>query len=91
LAGEGIVALARIAGCPIVPIAVATSRRHVLEKTWDKTTINLPFGVRSVKVAPPIHVAPKASREEIAEARAKVTAELNRVTEEAKRAVEESK
>ena len=27
-----------------VPIAVATSRRKVLESTWDKTTINLPFG-----------------------------------------------
>ena len=74
-----------------MPVALATSRRHVLEKTWDKTTINLPFGVRSMKVAPPIHVPPKASKEEISQARAKVTAELNRVTEEAMRAVEESK
>ena len=91
LAGEGIVTLARVSRCPIVPVALATSRRHVLEKTWDKTTINLPFGVRSMKVAPPIHVPPKASKEEIAQARARVTAELNRVTEEAMRAVEESK
>ena len=43
-AGMGIVTLARISGRPVVPIAMATSRRKVLEKTWDKTTINLPFG-----------------------------------------------
>ena len=40
----GIVTLARLSGRPIVPVALATSRRKVLEKTWDKTTINLPFG-----------------------------------------------
>ncbi len=91
LAGEGIVTLAKISGRPIVPVALATSRRHVLEKTWDKTTINLPFGVRNVQLAPPIYVAPKAGKEEIAEARAKVTAELNRITDVAMRAVEESK
>jgi hypothetical protein len=43
-AGEGIVRLAKISGRPIVPVALATSRRNVLERTWDKTTINLPFG-----------------------------------------------
>lgn len=88
LAGEGIVALARISGRPIVPMALATSRRHVLEKTWDKTTINLPFGNRSVRLAPPIFVSAKAGKEEMAEKRAQVTTELNRVTEEANRAVE---
>jgi lysophospholipid acyltransferase (LPLAT)-like uncharacterized protein len=87
-AGEGIVTLAKISGRPIVPVALATSRRRVLEKTWDRTTINLPFGTRSVKLAPPIYVGPKAGEQEMAEARARVTAELNRVTEEAMRAVE---
>jgi len=90
-AGEGIVTLARISGRPIVPVALATSRRHVLEKTWDKTTINLPFGIRTVRLAPPIYVAPKADKEEMADARAKLTAELDRVTREAMHAVEESK
>ena len=45
-AGLGIVLLARLSGRPIMPAAVATSRRKVLEKSWDKTTINLPFGRR---------------------------------------------
>ena len=43
-AGLGIVTLARLSGRPILPIALATSRRKVIEKSWDKTTINLPFG-----------------------------------------------
>lgn len=87
-AGEGIVTLAKISGRPIVPVALATSRGHVLDKTWDKTTINLPFGRRSVHLAPPIHVSPHADAEEMALARSKVTMELNRVTQEAMRAVE---
>ena len=87
-AGEGVVTLARISGRPVIPVALATSRRLVLEKTWDKTTINLPFGVRSARLAPPIYVSPKADKQEMAEARARVTAELNRVTEEALSAVE---
>lgn len=90
-AGEGIVTLAKISGRPIVPVALATSRRRVLEKTWDKTTINLPFGTRSVRLAPPIYVAAKANEQEMADARLKVTAELNRVTNEAMYAVGEGK
>ncbi|WP_422372860.1 lysophospholipid acyltransferase family protein [Hoeflea sp.] len=87
-AGEGIVMLAKISGRPIVPVALATSRRYVLEKTWDKTTINLPFGRRCLKLAPPIHVPADAGKDEVAAARARVTEELNRVTREAMDAVE---
>lgn len=89
-AGEGIVRLAKISGRPIVPVALTTSRRYVLEKTWDKTTINLPFGHRCLKLAPPIRVPANAGKDQIAAARAKVTSELNRITEEAKHAVEMS-
>lgn len=87
-AGEGIVALAKLSGRPIVPMALATSRRHVIEKTWDKTTINLPFGRRCLRLAPPIHVPRDADEDTLAQIRATVTAELNRVTEAAHRAVE---
>jgi lysophospholipid acyltransferase (LPLAT)-like uncharacterized protein len=87
-AGEGIVTLARISGRPIVPVALTTSRRYVMDKTWDKTTINLPFGRRCLKLAPPIRVPADAGKQEIAAARAQVTAELNRITDEAMRAVE---
>ncbi|TGU85030.1 DUF374 domain-containing protein, partial [Mesorhizobium sp. M00.F.Ca.ET.151.01.1.1] len=49
-AGLGIVLLARLSGRPILPSAIATSRRQVLEKSWDKTTVNLPFGRSAVIV-----------------------------------------
>src|SRR5690606_33886381 len=55
-AGMGIVTLARLSGRPILPVAYATSRRKVLEKTWDKTTINLPFGRLAVVYGDPILV-----------------------------------
>ncbi|MAY62065.1 MAG: hypothetical protein CML29_07620 [Rhizobiales bacterium] len=84
-AGEGIVRIARISGRPIIPVAIATSRYHVVEKSWDRTTINLPFGKRCLKLGEPIYVT---SREDEPAMRLKVTEELNRVTREAYQAVE---
>ena len=43
-AGLGIVTLARISGRPVLPSAAVTSRRHVVESSWDKTTVA--FAVR---------------------------------------------
>jgi lysophospholipid acyltransferase (LPLAT)-like uncharacterized protein len=82
-AGEGIVTLAKISGRPIVPVALATSRYHVVEKSWDKTTINLPFGRRCLKIGTPIRVSADASDEDIEAARAEVTRQLNDLTEKA--------
>jgi len=82
-AGLGIVTLARISGRPIVPMAIATSRRKVLERTWDKTTINLPFGRCAVIMADPIHVAADADDEEMERKRQEVTEVLNRITGDA--------
>src|SRR5262249_56009374 len=42
VAGLGILMLARESGRPILPVAVATSRRIELD-TWDRSAINLPF------------------------------------------------
>jgi lysophospholipid acyltransferase (LPLAT)-like uncharacterized protein len=41
--GEGIVTLARLSGRPIVPVAVAASRR-VDFRSWDRASLGLPFG-----------------------------------------------
>src|SRR5690606_23868463 len=54
-AGLGIVSLARASGRPIVPIAYASSRR-VDVKSWDRSTINLPFGRSVVAVGLPVSV-----------------------------------
>jgi lysophospholipid acyltransferase (LPLAT)-like uncharacterized protein len=76
-AGMGIVTLARISGRPILPVAYATSRRKVLDRTWDKTTINLPFGRRAVIFGEPIYVDRDADEAELEEKRRAVTAGLN--------------
>jgi lysophospholipid acyltransferase (LPLAT)-like uncharacterized protein len=82
-AGMGIVTLARISGRPILPVAYATSRRKVLDKTWDKTTINLPFGRRAVVFGEPVYVGRDASDDEMVERRRAVTASLNAATAKA--------
>lgn len=82
-AGAGIILLARLSGRPILPVAMATSRRKVLEKTWDKTTINLPFGRRVTVMGTPVSVDKKASESEIEASRLALTAELNAATAKA--------
>jgi lysophospholipid acyltransferase (LPLAT)-like uncharacterized protein len=87
-AGLGIVLLARLSGRPILPAAIATSRRKVLEKSWDKTTINLPFGRAAVVVGTPVLVPADADDAEMERKRLEVTASLNIATAEAYRLVD---
>lgn len=87
-AGAGIVILAKISGRPIVPIAVATSRRKVLRSTWDQTTINLPFGRSALIIGEPIYVPADADSETVEQLRQEVTNSLNQVTEKAYRLVD---
>jgi len=82
-AGAGIVTLARISGRPILPMAVATSRRLVLHRTWDRMTINLPFGRAALVVGEPISVAREADEAEMDRVRQRLTTELNDVTRRA--------
>ncbi|TIR67965.1 MAG: hypothetical protein E5X18_25440, partial [Mesorhizobium sp.] len=90
-AGLGIVLLARLSGRPILPSAIATSRRKVLEKSWDKTTINLPFGRSAVIVGQPVFVPANADDAEMERKRQEVTASLNAATAEAYRLVDGDK
>ncbi len=79
-AGMGIILLARLSGRPIVPAAIATSRRKVLERSWDKTTISLPFGRSAVAVGDLIYVAKDADEAEMERKRAQLTETLNAAT-----------
>jgi lysophospholipid acyltransferase (LPLAT)-like uncharacterized protein len=90
-AGLGIVTLAKLSGRPVVPTAVTTSRRLVLEKSWDKTTIFLPFGRGAVVLGDPIYVPADADDAEMERKRREVTAGLNWATEEAYRIVDETR
>jgi lysophospholipid acyltransferase (LPLAT)-like uncharacterized protein len=87
-AGMGIVTLAKLSGRPILPIAVATSRRKVLEKSWDKTTINLPFGRSAAALGKAVRVPANATDQECEAARWEVTRSLNDATAEAYRLVD---
>ena len=87
-AGLGVVTLAKLSGRPIIPIAVATSRRKVLESTWDKTTINLPFGRCALLMGDPISVPADADAEALETFRQLVTTRLNETTAEAYRLVD---
>lgn len=80
-AGLGVVTLAKVSGRPIIPVAIATSRRKVLEKSWDKTTINLPFGRHAVVFGEPVYVPADADEAMMQEKRREVTAKLNAATD----------
>lgn len=82
-AGLGIVTLARLSGRPIVPMAVTTSRRRVLQRSWDKTTISLPFGRGAVVLGEPILVPRDVDDQELELKRRAVTDGLRLATERA--------
>jgi lysophospholipid acyltransferase (LPLAT)-like uncharacterized protein len=79
VAGLGIVTLAKHSGRPIVPVAVATSRRYRLSN-WDRTCINLPFGWVSAVKGKPIFVSRDSDDAGLESARLAVEASLNEVT-----------
>lgn len=77
-AGLGIVTLAKLSGRPIVPSAAVTSRRRVLGRTWDKTTLPLPFGRMAVAMEEPIFVPTDADAAEMERLRAELTRAIER-------------
>ena len=81
-AGKGIVALAKASGRPIVPIAYASSRRLDV-KSWDRATINLPFGRAVCAVGALVDVPVDTDAAGLEQARQAVEASLNEATERA--------
>lgn len=79
-AGLGIITLAKLSGRRIIPVALATSRRRVLEKSWDKSTINLPFGRAGLIIGEAVAVPPDADDAVMEEKRRELTAALNAAT-----------
>jgi hypothetical protein len=86
-AGLGIVALARASGRPIIPIAYATSRR-IDVKSWDRSTINLPFSRAACAIAEPVIVPPDADDALLERKRREVEDSLNEATARAYRIVD---
>ncbi len=78
--GFGVILLAKLSGRPILPICYLTSRRKVLEKSWDKTTIPLPFGKSGLIVGDPIFVPEDADDAMLEAKRVELTDSLNENT-----------
>lgn len=87
--GTGILTMAKLSGRPIVPCAMATSRRITLDN-WDYFTINLPFSKLSVVVGDPIYVPRDLKEEETELVRKKVEQALNFTTKRAYEVIGES-
>jgi lysophospholipid acyltransferase (LPLAT)-like uncharacterized protein len=82
VAGLGIVQLAKHSGCPIVPVAIATSR-HIDLDSWDKASINLPFSRTGLAIGEPIRVDAEADEGALEVARLAVEAGLDAATAKA--------
>lgn len=76
--GPGIVALARMTGRPIYPIAVVTSRRFDF-RSWDRASMGKPFGRGAMVLGEPVRVARDADEAALEDARIAVERGLDAV------------
>ena len=79
VAGIGIIKLAQLSGRPILPVALATSRRKVLDN-WDRTAINLPFSRLAMVGGQIVTVAADADGDTLESCRQALERNLNRTT-----------
>jgi lysophospholipid acyltransferase (LPLAT)-like uncharacterized protein len=82
VAGLGIIQLGRFSQRPIYPVAVATSRRIVLNN-WDRTAVNLPFGRFAIVLGEPLMVPADADDAMMEQCRVMMEQRLGQVTERA--------
>lgn len=82
-AGKGVILLAKLSGRPIVPYIYAFSREKILEKTWDKTAIPLPFGRSVFIMGAPFFVSAEADDAELEKKRLELTEIMNALTDKA--------
>ncbi len=78
-AGLGIVLVARQAGRPVLPLAIATSR-YIALNSWSRMTINLPWSDLGFAVGKPVHVPRDADGADLEQYRLAVEESLNAAT-----------
>ncbi len=81
--GLGIVNLAKRSQAPILPLAIASSRRMTFSKAWDKAALNLPFGTTAICIGKPVYVTSDATDDMLETAREELQTSLNTVTDHA--------
>jgi len=84
-AGKGIILLAKLSDRPIVPYIYAFSHEKILEKTWDKTAIPLPFGRSVFLMGKAFYVPGDADDKLLEKKRFELTRNMNDLTAEAYR------
>jgi lysophospholipid acyltransferase (LPLAT)-like uncharacterized protein len=75
----GVIALARLSGAPIVPMALGASREWRL-RSWDEFRVPKPLARCVMRFGEPIHVPPAADRAAQEAARKEVEAALRSLT-----------
>ncbi|MBI2242183.1 MAG: lysophospholipid acyltransferase family protein [Magnetospirillum gryphiswaldense] len=87
-AADGIVILAKLSGCPIIPATCAASPRWLL-KSWDRFQVPKPFGKGVFIWGEPIFVSRDASDEDVERVRQHLETVLNDLCDQADRMVGE--
>jgi lysophospholipid acyltransferase (LPLAT)-like uncharacterized protein len=82
VAQKGPLYLARTTGAPIVPLAVAASRKKIF-KSWDRFILPLPFSRLALLVGEPLAIPPEARGAALEEHRLILEDRLNRLFHQA--------
>jgi lysophospholipid acyltransferase (LPLAT)-like uncharacterized protein len=82
----GVLTAARLSGLPIVPVAFSARPMRRLG-SWDRTLLPMPFGRGLFLYGEPIRIARDADDTELAAAAARLESDLDRLTDDADRAV----
>lgn len=78
----GIIQIAKLSGCPIIPVSYSTTKRKVLN-SWDRFIFALPFSKGVFIAADPIYVPFSATEEEFHETLLKVENTLTHISDQA--------
>ena len=78
----GVIAAARLAGVPIVPVTVSASRARRL-RSWDRTLVPFPFGRVRIAYGTPMEVPRRGDPADDARHAAELERELDRITDAA--------
>ena len=81
-ASDGIIAVARLSGCPIIP-AAWSARRHRRLRSWDRFRIAMPFTSGIFLWGQPIFVAKDSDAAALEQSRLMVEGALNALTQQA--------
>ncbi len=83
----GVIAMARAAGLPIYPVAIA-ARPTITFRSWDRTLLPLPFARVHFETGAPLRVPADASREDLERLREALEDTLERLHRRARAALE---